>query len=106
MAQPQVLRLIRFEQVEGERLEKQAAVKDITRAHIVAMALHQIRRHGVELNAAAGLLFVPPDLKFHIVAFKFSLDYFRHLDVFAFQVDVSVTRDRVIVDRKQNVARL
>src|SRR5205807_4683484 len=79
VAQPQVLRLIRFQQVEVERLEKQAAVNDITRAHIVAMALHEIRRHGVELNAAAGLLFVPPDLKSHIVAFKFSLDYFRHL---------------------------
>ena len=100
VAQPQILRLIRFEQVETQRLKNQTAVNNIARAHVVLVTLHQVRRHGIELHAPSSRLLVPPDFKLHIVMFEFSLDHLRHLDVFAFEIHVAVTRDWMIIDSK------
>ena len=98
MAKAKVARLISFEQIETERLEEKSAINYVARPDIVPVTLHQIRWDVVELNAATGRLFVAPNLKFYIVALKLSLDHFRHFDVVAFEIDVAVARDWVIVD--------
>ena len=44
-------------------------------------------------------------VELHAVALEFSLHHFRHFHALAFQFDIGITCDRVIVDGQQNVAR-
>jgi hypothetical protein len=51
-------------------------------------------------------LFVAPNVELHIVALEFAFDHLGHLHSLAFQLHISVARDRMIIDGEQNVTRL
>src|SRR5260370_35209844 len=92
MGQAKIGRLIRFEQVERQRLKEQSAVNDIARANIVLVALHEIRLHIVELNTGVGRLFVAPDVELHSVQLDLSLYPVEHLHPYAFHLQIAVAR--------------
>src|SRR5256885_13210828 len=106
MPDAHVGRLKGVDQVERQRLENQPAVNDVARLYVVTMRQIEIRPDRAQLDCHRPRLFVPPDIELYFVAFEFALDYFRHVDARTFQLDSGVARDRMIVDRQKNVARL
>ena len=48
-------------------------------------------------------MLIAPNFELNAVALELSLHHLGHLHAFAFQLDVSVARDRVIIDREQNI---
>ena len=106
MAEADVARLIRFNQIERERLKQQAAVDNITRAHVVTVRQVGIGPDRSELDRHSEGLFVAQDIELYQIAFEFPLDYFRHVDPLPFELHGCVSRDRMIVDRQKHISRL
>ena len=104
MTDAQIDGSIGFDQIERHRLENQARIHDVARPDVVAVPLHEIRPDCAEFDLHAQRLFIPQEIEFHDVAFKFSLDHFRHLHALTFELNIGVAGNGVIVDREQHVA--
>src|ERR1051325_8309496 len=65
-----------------------------------------VRPHRAELDRNGGRLLVPHHIQLYRVAFEFPLNYFRHIDSFALQLDRGIAGDRMTINREQHVAGL
>ena len=70
------------------------------------MALNQVRRDSLEFDICGNRLFVTQNLEFDLVAFEFSLHHFGHFHPLAFQLNGSVTRNRMVIDCQKHVPGL
>ena len=95
---------VRFQHVEVQRLEKQTAVKHVTRSHIVAMALNRIRPGLVQIDCYRQGSLIPQNIELDGLALEFSFDDFFKLRALAFYFDICITGDWVAVDSKKDVA--
>src|SRR6516164_538194 len=105
MPKAEVRSAIRFEHVQIQRLEQQAAVKHITRAHIVAVTLNRVWPWLEQFDAYRHWLFVPQDVELDRVALELALHDFLKLRAFSIQFHVRVARDGMTVNGKKHVAR-
>ena len=98
MAETQIGWPICFEQIEIQWLKKQATVKHVTGTHIVAVALNPIRPWCIKLDGDRHGLFVAPDVELDRVPLEFPLDYLLKVCAFAFQFDIRIACDGMIID--------
>ena len=104
MAEAQISWPIGFEQIEIQRLKKQAAVKEITRTHIVAVSLHEVGpRRLQKLDFHGRWLLVAPDVELDRVALEFAFYYFLKIRALAIQFNVPITGNRMTIDREKNI---
>ena len=103
MAKTQVGWPICFEQIEVQRLKKQATIKHITGPHIIAVALNSIRPRCKEFDGDCHGLFVAPDFELDRVALEFPFDHFLKVRALAFQFDIRIACDGMIIDREKNI---
>ena len=106
IAQPHVVDLIGVHEILGQGLKDQTAKENESGRRVIPIGLDQVGPVPRQLHFDRLLGFIPPDIKFDLVAFEFSLDDFGHLDPFAIELDKSVAGDREIVDGEQHVALL
>ena len=106
MAEPEIGRLISFDQIERERLKKQPAVNDVARPHIIGVTLHEIRPDRIQRRSSPSAVVCRARGRASPFALEFSLDHFRHLHALAFEFDIRVARNRMIIDREKHIAGL
>src|SRR6266404_9776224 len=104
MTEAQISLPIGFEQVEIQRLKEQAAVKHVAGTHIITVTLNQIRPCRLcQLDLHSHRLLVTPDVELNRAPFEFPLHYFLKVRGLAFQLNIPVTGDGMIVDCEKNV---
>src|SRR4030095_12751056 len=104
MAETQVGWPICFEQIEVQWLKKQATVKHITGTDIIAVALKPIRPRCKDFDGDCHGLFVAPDIELDRIAIEFPFDHFLKVRALAFQFDIRIACDGMLIDSSKNIA--